>query len=73
MGGYICDDDGPGGIPSQDQKTDWGNGGEEGQQRGMGVGLGIHATGSVRDLANKGLCEETAGTNCVVCCRETNI
>ena len=63
MGVYGCDDDGSGGIPSQDCKTYCGDGGKEGRWRGMGVDLGGHGAGSIRGFSDKGVCAEAAGNN----------
>ena len=73
MGGDGRKDDGPGGLPSQDRKTYYGDGGEEGHRRGMVVGLGGCGTGGNRSLANKGVREELPGNNSGLCCRESNL
>ena len=73
MGGDGRDCDSARGISSQDCKTDCGNGCEEGLLRGMGVVLGGHGIGSNRELANKGVREESASNNSVLCSREGNI
>ena len=52
---------------------DYGDDREEGQLRGMGMGLGGHVIGDHGYLANKIVHEEAAGNNCIICSRETNI
>ena len=61
MGGNGCNDDGPGGIPSQYCNTGCRDAGTEGRWREMGVGLGGCGAGGDKDLANKGVIVETIG------------
>ena len=42
---------------------DCGDDSKEGQQRGMGVGLGGRGIGDHMDLDNKGVCKEKTGNN----------
>ena len=73
MDGNGRDNDGARYILSQDRKTDCGNNTKNGRQRGMGVGLGGHGFGGYTDLTNKGVHEEAAGNNHVVCSRDADI
>ena len=61
MGGNGCDYDGPGGLPTQDFKTDCGDDSAEGRRRGMGVGLSGYGAGGNMDFSDKGVREEAAG------------
>ena len=69
----ICNNDGSGGLSSQDCKKYCGDNIKEGQWRGMVVGLGGHGFGVSRGLANKGAHEEAKGKNNGLCIRESNI
>ena len=52
---------------------DCGDDRKEGQQRVMGVVLGVHSIGDHRSLADKGVSKEVAGNNHVMCSIEINI
>ena len=69
MGDYGRDDDGHGGLPSQDFKTDGRDDGEEGRQRVMVMGISGRGTGGNRDLVDKGVHAEATSKHCGVCCR----
>ena len=73
MGGHVHDDDGPVGLPSQDLKTDFGDGGVEGKLRLMGVGLGVCGAGGDRYLENWGVSVEVVANNCGLCRRKDNL
>ena len=73
MGGDGQNDDGPGGLPSQDCKTDFSDDGTEGHTREMVVVLGGCGSVYYKALDDNGLPVEAEGNDCGVCCMETNL